>query len=423
MSRNRRGRGGSGGRPEPTPGGEPEPTSAAGNESPGSGGSSGDAGGPRGGGRPSPRIGRRTDPASGTPGRTGSASTSRTSASGNGSPKPANRPRAGSLRSAGTRPPGGRGGTPSGRRTAERSAAGPARSESSDGRRQPVGIFGAFRAASPFPKIGETLGVALRAVLGSPVLVAGPMLLVLALWFVLLATGLDYVPQFLQLLLAIPPLSSFFDLNLTITVRGQGPSTFVFILAATAVRAAVWAVLVSLVVERLDTGRCSMSGVRRGLRSFPAVLGIAYASIALLFFAQVLGQLLGVSLGGLVFVAALLGGVFLLAFAPIVVVRDAVPARQALGQSARASRLPGSRHVGLVMLYFFVAFLAFSFVPGGALVLNASVQTWSLILAITVFHMVVLAALAYRYGVVEDDVPPPRPRPQRQPILGAGRRR
>ncbi len=264
--------------------------------------------------------------------------------------------------------------------------------------------------------------MALRAVLGSPVLVAGPMLLVLVLWLALVAIGLDHVPQLFQLLLAIPPLSSLFDLALAITVWGQEPTAYVFILVGTAIRAVLWSVLVSLVVERLDTGRCSMKGVRRGLRSSPSVLGVVYAGAALLFFGLQAQLLLG-SLGGFVFVGALVGGVYFLSFAPVIVIRDRAPAREALGQSVRASRLPGSRHVGLVMLYFFLAYFAFSFIPGGALVLNPSVQTWSLVLASSVFHMVVLAAFAYRYGVVEDDVPPPRPRPQRQPIFGGTRRR
>jgi len=280
-----------------------------------------------------------------------------------------------------------------------------------------VGIFSAFRAPSVYPKLGETLAAGGRAVLASPALVVGSMLLGLVLWFGLLAVGLGHVPLFFQNLLAIPPLSSMFDLNAAFSALGLTLGAALLALGLTAVRA----VITSLVVERLDTDRVSVASVRRGIRSVPAFLGIFFAEVALIFFSQFLRAVLGTSIGGLAFFGALVGGVHFLVFAPIIVIRDGTSARAAMGQSIRAARLPGSRHVGMVLLYFTGAFLLPLLVPmSSAFTVNPSLAVWTSLLAVTLFHVVSLGGFAYRYGVIEDDVPeaPPRRARTRTSLLG-----
>jgi hypothetical protein len=274
-----------------------------------------------------------------------------------------------------------------------------------------------------YPKLGETFAAGGRAVLRSPALVVGTMVLVLVLWFVLLAIALDHVPSYSQLLLAMPPLSSFFDLNLAYSITGLDYAWIVLVIGMTVVRAAIFAVITSLVVERLDTGRASMAGVRRGVRFIPGFIGIYFVNVALIFAPQVFSPILGSTIGGLLFFAALVGGVHFLSFASIIVVRDGTNARTALGTSMRAARLPGSRHVGMVLLYFTLVFLAPAFVPmSSAFTVNPSLATWGLILGVSLFNLVVIGGFAYRYGVIEEDVPPPAPRRERQPLFGARRR-
>ena len=387
--------------------------SGSGSSGSGGGGSgSGSGGGAR---KREPRIGRRTiPPPDTTAGSPGSKPTGKTRAGTGGQAK--STPPA-SLRSAG----------------ASSSQAKPARPRPSTGSQRPKaaaparrqgGMMAAFRAPSIYPKLGETFGAAARAVLRSTTLVLGAMVLVLALWFAFLGLGLDHVPSYFQLLLALPPLSSFFDLNLAFSITGLNYGWLALVLAITVVRASIFAVITSLVVERLDSGRASMAGVRRGLRCVPAFVGIYFVNVALIFAPQLFQAILGSLFGGLLFFAALVGGVHFLSFAPIIVVRDGSPARTALGTSVRAARLPGSRHVGMVLLYFTLAFLAPAFVPASsAFTINPSIGTWAMVLAVSVFNFVVIAGFAYRFGVIEEDVPPPAPRRERQrtPLFGARR--
>lgn len=400
---------------------EPRPGSATGAGSPRAGAGSSSAG------KRSPRIGRRTIPpgAGGAASDAGGALPDGADGGVRGGLEPpgerTERPpsggsaRSGSLRSAGARP--GRA-TP---RPPPPTTAGTDGGRDGEPSRRGVGIFSAFRAPSVYPKLGETLAAGGRAVLASPALVVGSMLLGLVLWFGLLAVGLGHVPLFFQNLLAIPPLSSMFDLNALFSALGLTAGAALLTFALTAVRAVIWAVITSLVVERLDTDRVSVASVRRGIRSVPAFLGIFFAEVALIFFSQFLRAVLGTSIGGLAFFGALVGGLYLLVFAPIIVIRDGISARAALGQSIRAARLPGSRHVGMVLLYFTGAFLLPLLVPmSSAFTVNPTLSIWTLLLAVTLFHLVSLGGFAYRYGVIEDDVPeaPPRRARTRTSMLG-----
>jgi len=250
------------------------------------------------------------------------------------------------------------------------------------------------------------------AVLGAPALVVVPLVLILAMSLGLVAAALDHVPQGMIDLLSIPPISSFFDLNIVVNIFGLTTGTIVFTIGLAIVRSVVWAVVVGMVVESLDTGRATMDGARRGLRAAPAVLGIMLTNVAIIFLSQILRFVLGASIGSLAFFGGLVGGLYFLAFAPVIVVREGGSARQAMGISARAARMPGSRHLGMVFLYFSAAF--FAFLPAGrAFSANPSLALWVLVLVGTLVHIAFLAGYAYRYVVVKDQIPPPRPRQAR----------
>jgi len=106
------------------------------------------------------------------------------------------------------------------------------------------------------------------------------------------------------------------------------------------------------------------------------------------------------------------GGLYFLVFAPVIVVREGGSARAAMGTSVRAARLPGSRHIGMVFLYFSLSF--FAFLPAGrAFTANPTFRLWLFVLAGTVVHVLFLAGFAWRYTAVRDEIPPPAPRQAR----------
>jgi hypothetical protein len=243
-------------------------------------------------------------------------------------------------------------------------------------------------------------------VVGSPVLLLGPMALILLLWVALLAAGLDHFPQGMNSLLAMPPFSSLVDFQLAFTLTGRLEVSLLWTLAFTVARAIVFAILVSLVLDAVQTGRVSARGLRRGIAVAPTFFVLMLAFAGLLIFSQIAQRLLG-SLGGLIFLAALVGGVAFLAFAPVVVVANGVPALEAMRRSIRAARLPGARHVSMVALYVFLL-VFFAYAPAGAaFTVNPSAGIWGYVLAFTVIHVVFLAAFAYRYLHVEPEIPAP----------------
>jgi hypothetical protein len=280
-------------------------------------------------------------------------------------------------------------------------------------------MFGGLRAPSPFPPFRTTMAQAAQAVAGFPVLVAFPLVAVLLMWLGLLAMGLDHVPGAMYELMAIPPISSFFDLNVVVEVTRLSTATLPLIIAVSLVRALLWAIVVGLAVQSLEGGPASLYAVLRALRAYPAVLVIILVNTGVVYLAQIL-LALG-SLGQLLFLLVFAGGLYLLPFAAAAAIRSGVPAREAMRRSAVAARFPGSRHVGLVLLYFFIVFipLQYSLKAPGPYTANPSILQWVIVLGVTLLHVLFVTAFAYRYISVEHEIPPPRPRAPRP----AGRRR
>jgi len=104
----------------------------------------------------------------------------------------------------------------------------------------PPGLFGFLRADSPYPRLAPTLGQGFVAVVGAPLLVILPLLLALAMWLGLVASGLDHVPQGMIDLLSIPPISSFFDLNIVVNISGLTTGTILFTLGLAVIRSVIW---------------------------------------------------------------------------------------------------------------------------------------------------------------------------------------
>jgi hypothetical protein len=265
---------------------------------------------------------------------------------------------------------------------------------------------------SPFPRFGETMRAAAGALGAMPFLVAIPLVSVLLLWLLLIAVGLDHVPSGFIDIMAIPPISSLFDINLALgTLRNPGPGGVAVLFGLIAFRAIVWAALVALILDALRGERPSSVTVAVGIRALPATLAYMVANLAAFFLLQTLSVFLA-NLGLLLSMFGFVATLYFLTFTPVAAAAEKVPFREAVRRSAVAARFPGSRHIGLVFLYFFVTFipLMYGLQAPGPFRANPSFTQWALVLAFTLVHVLFLGAFAYRYLAVEDQIPAPRPR-------------
>ena len=273
--------------------------------------------------------------------------------------------------------------------------------------RRPFGsaLFGS--ASSVMPPIGRSLGRGLLTVISSPVLVVVALLLVPFAWLALIAIGFEGSPSRLVDVLALPPISTYFDLGTGASMVGIGPAFLVFTGVALLIRSVVFALLSGMIVEALEDGRVSSYGLLRGLGVIPTIVVVEVASFTLIVAGNLVFPVLGPGIGFLAFVAALVGGLFFLGFAPTAAIRQGRGVMESLRRSGRAAMLPGSRHLLFCILYFFIALpVVVGFAPGGSdITANPTLVTWIFALAVNVLHLGFMAALSYRWIVAEPSVP------------------
>ena len=280
---------------------------------------------------------------------------------------------------------------------------------------------------SPMPSLGRSLGRGVLTVASQPILVISTIVLVALTWLGLLALGFEGSPSRLVDVLALPPVSTYFDLGTGNALYGIGPSFLIFIGSALVIRTLVLSILAGWVLEALEDGRVSTYGAIRGLRAIPTVLAVHVLSFSIIVAGNLILPILGPGIGFLGFVAALVAGLYFLGFAPFAAIREGRPVVEELRRSARAATLPNSRHLVLCSLYFFLALpIVVGFAPGGSdITANPSLVTWIFAFVVNVVHLGFMAAFAYRWVAVEDDVPeqPVRRRPAKAPSATARRSR
>lgn len=287
-------------------------------------------------------------------------------------------------------------------------------------------LFGA--GPSPLPTLGRSLGRGFLAVASQPVLVIAATAVAVGTWLGLIALGFEGSPGRLVDVLAMPPISTYFDLGTGASLYGVGPTFLLFTGIAIAVRTLVYSVLAGMILEALEDGRVTLYGVLRGLGAIPTVLVVNVLSFSLIVAGNLVFPVLGPGIGFLGFVSALVAGLFFLGFAPTAAIREGRPVVESIRRSGRAAMLPGGRHLILCSLYFFLALpVVVGFAPSGTeITANPALGTWVFVLLVNVVHLVFMAAFAYRWVVAEPAVPeqPVRRRqPARTPSSQARRRR
>jgi hypothetical protein len=271
------------------------------------------------------------------------------------------------------------------------------------------------------PSVRASLSRGVVTVASSPAIVATAISLLLLEWLVLIAFG--YQGPFALLInqLGVPPVGTFSDLNLSTSVFGLRTG-FIALLGFILVRSIVLSILTALVVDQLEVGTTSRWSVVRAAKIIPVAAAVNVASVGLLVVSSFLGPLLGSGFGLLILMAALVGGVYLLGFATTIAATEDRRLPDVLGRSVRAGRLPGAGNLTFAAIYVLtaIAILAIPGKPGSLVDVNPSIGAWILALMVSLGHVVVLAALAFRYLSIADEVPEAPPRPAPQP---RGRRR
>ncbi len=274
---------------------------------------------------------------------------------------------------------------------------------------RPRGLFGTG-APSPYPKFGISMAAGMRAVGGSPLILGLSFGFLLLTWALFVALGVDVTPRLLGILLALSPANLFSDVPVAFGA-GSPVTTVVAVAALSILRSLTWGVLGLLIVDELGGGPADLRSALRRLPKVAAsllvidVIEVALVVVLLQVIVQFLGQLA---------ILGVLVSIYFLVMAPVVAVTEGARAQDALRKGFRAARLPGTRHVAIVMAYFFFIFWISAISPFPVFApATPSVVAWAFALVTTFIHVGVFAALMYRWMAVRHLVPDQAAQPRR----------
>ena len=260
---------------------------------------------------------------------------------------------------------------------------------------------------SNMPRVRTTFARGVVVVISSPVLLVGTVLGVFVVWLAAIAIGFQGPASTMSSALAMPPIGTYFDLQLTARVFGVGDTgtLLVGLIPLAIVRAVLVGVIMGLAVEILETERPTIDGARRGLLVAPMVLIVSVIEIGFLFVGNLLGQLVGQGLSLFVGVAAFALALYLLGYAPFVQLREGRGVLESLSRSTAGARIPGTSALAMAILYSLPSL--FLSTPVGGLGVNPSPLVWVFVLVVNILHVSVIATYAYRWMCIEDEVPEP----------------
>lgn len=278
------------------------------------------------------------------------------------------------------------------------------------------------QGSTSMPRIRTALARGVATVIGTPVLLIAPILYPLIVWLALVAAGYQGPFAPLANLLALPPVGTSLDATLATSLFGLRGGLY-GILVLLAVRALALALVTAAAVEALEEGRVSRACFRRGLRALPVTFAVCIVGVGMLTLSSFFGPLLGPGFGILLQVGALVFGLYLFVFAPIVAVDERRTMPDSLTRSVRAARLPGAGNLTLATLYVVpsIAVIVAPGKPGSLIGVNPTIGAWVFVLLIGLLHVALLVTFAFRYLSVAHEVPEAPERPTR-PAATRGRR-
>lgn len=254
------------------------------------------------------------------------------------------------------------------------------------------------------PKIPSSLMRGFVAVLSAPVLIVAVPILVLAEWLIAVLLGFQGPFSVFVNALAIPPVGTIFDASLATAIWG-GQTGFIFVIGFVLVRALIMGILTAAVVQVLEGNRIDASALSRGARILPVTVAVGFMNMAIITVSGVFLQLGGIGL--LLQIGAMLAGLYLFVFAPVMAVAENRSMSDALSRGIRAARMPGNGNLLMASLYLIpaLALLLAPGKPGSLLGVNPTVGAWILVLVANVAHLGFLATFAFRYLCVAEEVP------------------
>jgi hypothetical protein len=261
---------------------------------------------------------------------------------------------------------------------------------------------------SAWPPIGRSLARGFITVGSSPVTLLSAFGLQFALWLGLVALGFEGPFSLLVNMLALPPISTYYDANTSFEIFGPGLAGLISTAGFLLVRSVMVALLAALIVRIYEGEGTIGEALGRGARVIPVAIVYGLMSMTFMFAGSIVQQVLGAGLGLLVSILSLVAALFLFVFAPILALREPqTSVQEVVRRAARAALMPGSRHLLMCLLYIFLTLpILTALAPGGALLgVNPSVATWVYALVCTYVHLSFLAAFAYRLMAVEDEIP------------------
>jgi hypothetical protein len=271
-----------------------------------------------------------------------------------------------------------------------------------------LGSVFAPRTAAPssVPRMRSSFVRGLAAVMASPLLVIGITVWLLGGWFVLVALGFQGPFAILVGVFALPPFGTSVDVTLSVGLFGSRAGQL-GVFAFMVVRSVVLAFETAVVVDQLELGRLSPSAWVRALRAFPTALAVNMVGLALLFVTSFIVPFLGGGIGLLLELGALVLGVYFFAAATVISVAEGRRMPECMQRSIRAARMPGSNNLTFAVLYVVPTLALLSPIPkpGSQIGVNPTAGAWVLVLVVNLLHAAMLAAIAYRYLMVAEEVP------------------
>jgi hypothetical protein len=319
----------------------------------------------------------------------------------------------GSARSAGSAPAGG---APAVEPSPETTAATEAETEGTKdtGKRGPGGDAarrGFGSVPSPYPPFAESIGAGFRAAGSSAPVLAVAFVGELMIWGLFQALGAPTPAGALAGLMGLPPVHLVFEVPVARSLA-SGSAQVGLLLAVVAIRALILGLLCLMLVDVLRRGTADVGGgLRRLPRVWASMAQFYVIEVAMVLAAPLILGLLGPQFIGIGTILVMIVGLQFLILAPAAIAAEDAPASEAIRWSLRAARLPGLRHFGLVLTYFFLTFSVLIPASGfGLQPATPSILVWAFALVVTFLHTGVLGAFVYRWLAVRDEPSVRRPR-------------